>query len=261
MLIRTDSERKVKKIITSIIMISYLIPCIVIHRPCNAYGADTSITLDSSATGFVCIEDDTQFIDMEPAETREAKIRISNNSGYLMDFYINGQILDNIADSPDSDKCAIYRIQLYKDGENIPFYDGITGSGDYKKYASENNMADTFLTQDVKLATLNNDEDSVIKLVVTLDGLSFNNSYMEKTGKLRLNISATQGDNTISQSNPDKIINSENRVQTGDDNNTRLYVGVIILCVGIIAIDTVIIRSGKKNNSISHINDKKEINS
>ena len=178
-----------------------------------------------------------------------------------MDFYINGQILDNIADSPDSDKCAIYRIQLYKDGENIPFYDGITGSGDYKKYASENNMTDTFLTQDVKLATLNNDEDSVIKLVVTLDGLSFNNSYMEKTGKLRLNISATQGDNTISQSNPDKIINSENRVQTGDDNNTRLYVGVIILCVGIIAIDTVIIRSGKKNDSISHINDKKEINS
>ena len=127
MLIRIDSERKVKKIITSIIMISYLIPCIVIHRPCNAYGADTSITLDSSATGFVCIEDDTQFTDMEPAETREAKIRISNNSGYLMDFYINGQILDNIADSPDSDKCAIYRIQLYKDGENIPFYDGITG--------------------------------------------------------------------------------------------------------------------------------------
>ena len=84
---------------------------------------------------------------------------------------------------------------------------------------------------------------------------------MEKTGKLRLNISATQGDNTISQSNPDKIISSENRVQTGDDNNTRLYVGIIILCVGIIAIDTVIIRSGKKNNSISHINDKKEINS
>ena len=122
-------------------------------------------------------------------------------------------------------------------------------------------MTDTFLTQDVKLATLNNDEDSVIKLVVTLDGLSFNNSYMEKTGKLRLNISATQGDNTISQSNPDKIINSENRVQTGDDNNTRLYVGIIILCVGIIAIDTVIIRSGKKNNPISHINDKKEINS
>lgn len=241
-----------KKIIkkSSLIISAYLILCMCICPLYNAFAADTSIVLDSTANGFVCIEEDTQFLDMEPAESREAKIKITNNSNALMDFYINGEVIDNIADNTDLLKCAIYKVQLYKDNEELPFFEGIIGSGEYRQYATENNMGNIFLAQDTKFATLNNNESSVIRMVVTLDGRSFNNSYMDKSGKLRLNIGVAQ--DTINETQPD---NTDTNVQTGDNKNMQLYIGIIIICLCIICADFVIILMRKRKLKTSQCND------
>ena len=68
---------------------------------------DTVITLDETAKKFVVIDKNLEYRDMLPGEERSSVIKISNSSAENMEFYINGKVLDNLADKGTGDQTAV----------------------------------------------------------------------------------------------------------------------------------------------------------
>ena len=196
---------------------------------------DTVIMLDSSATHFSVVEKDISFINMEPGETREGMVRLFNNSDKIMNFYINSTLLDNIAE--EGAGTGVFNIKIYKQGEGDNdyslLYDGMIGSGN-----------NDILVSDQLLATLSGGESAGIKIIVTLDGESMDNSYMNKQGKIRLNVSAAQS------GEPSTTVKT---VKTGDSTMVMLY-GTLAIIAGVACIGTITglyARKRAKDNTIS----------
>lgn len=190
----------------------------------------TAITLDNSAVKFGVVEEDADFKDMEPGESREGKISLYNNSDKNMDFYINSELISNIAD--EGSKAGIYNIKIYKSvkyNEYSLLYDGIIGSQDtigntYMDSVSGGNI----LIGDKYIATLSGGESADIRIVVTLDGETMDNSYMNKEGRIRINVSA--------QPNSDAAV-TKTSVMTGDNSLLMLY-GVLAVIAGTAVLGT-----------------------
>ena len=165
----------------------------------------------------------------------EGMVRLFNNSDKIMNFYINSTLLDNIAE--EGAGTGVYNIKIYKQGEGDNdyslLYDGMIGSGN-----------NDILVSDQLLATLSGGESAGIKIIVTLDGESMDNSYMNKQGKIRLNVSAVQS------GEPSTTVKT---VKTGDSTMVMLY-GTLAIIAGVACIGTITglyARKRAKDNTIS----------
>lgn len=189
---------------------------------------DTVITLDETAKKFVVIDKNLEYRDMLPGEERSSVIKISNSSAENMEFYINGKVLDNLADKGTGDQTAVYGIKLYKNTDTEPFYNELIGN------SSKTQSDKSFFDEDVRIAQLSNGESCDIKLVLYIDGRSMDNSYMNKQGQLEITVNAEQPDvqNTVSN-------NVITAVKTGDSNNILLY--IIVALAGIAGIAGVVV--------------------
>ena len=190
----------------------------------------TSITLDNSAVKFGVVEKNADFKDMEPGESREGKISLYNNSDKNMDFYINSELISNIAD--EGSKAGIYNIKIYKsvkDNEYSLLYDGVIGSQDTTgNTKTDSALSGNILIGDKYIATLSGGESADIRIVVTLDGETMDNSYMNKEGRIRINVSA--------QPNSDAAV-TKTSVMTGDNSLLMLY-GVLAVIAGTAVLGT-----------------------
>ena len=173
---------------------------------------DTVITLDETAKKFVVIDKNLEYRDMLPGEERSSVIKISNSSAENMEFYINGKVLDNLADKGTGDQTAVYGIKLYKNADTEPFYNELIGN------SSKTQSDKSFFDEDVRIAQLSKGESCDIKLVLYIDGRSMDNSYMNKQGQLEITVNAEQPDVQDTVSN-----NVITAVKTGDSNNILLY--------------------------------------
>lgn len=189
---------------------------------------DTVITLDETAKKFVVVDKNLEYGDMLPGEERSSVIKISNSSAENMEFYINGKVLDNIADKGTGDQTAVYGIKLYKNADTEPFYNELIGN------SSKTQSDKSFFDEDVRIAQLSKGESCDIKLVLYIDGRSMDNSYMNKQGQLEITVNAEQPDvqNTVSN-------NVITAVKTGDSNNILLY--IIVALAGIAGIAGVVV--------------------
>lgn len=189
---------------------------------------DTVITLDETAKKFVVVDKNLEYGDMLPGEERSSVIKISNSSAENMEFYINGKVLDNLADKGTGDQTAVYGIKLYKNTDTEPFYNELIGNS--SKIQSDK----SFFDEDVRIAQLGKGESCDIKLVLYIDGHSMDNSYMNKQGQLEITVNAEQPDvqNTVSN-------NVITAVKTGDSNNILLY--IIVALAGIAGIAGVVV--------------------
>jgi LPXTG-motif cell wall-anchored protein len=189
---------------------------------------DTVITLDETAKKFVVIDKNLEYRDMLPGEERSSVIKISNSSAENMEFYINGKVLDNLADKGTGDQMAVYGIKLYKNADTEPFYNELIGN------SSKTQSDKSFFDEDVRIAQLSKGESCDIKLVLYIDGRSMDNSYMNKQGQLEITVNAEQPDvqNTVSN-------NVITAVKTGDSNNILLY--IIVALAGIAGIAGVVV--------------------
>ena len=174
---------------------------------------DTVITLDETAKKFVVIDKNLEYRDMLPGEERSSVIKISNSSAENMEFYINGKVLDNLAD---------------KDTDTEPFYNELIGN------SSKTQSDKSFFDEDVRIAQLSKGESCDIKLVLYIDGRSMDNSYMNKQGQLEITVNAEQPDAYDTVSN-----NVITAVKTGDSNNILLY--IIVALAGIAGIAGVVV--------------------
>lgn len=189
---------------------------------------DTVITLDETAKKFVVVDKNFEYGDMLPGEERSSVIKISNSSAENMEFYINGKVLDNIADKGIGDQTAVYGIKLYKNADTEPFYNELIGN------SSKTQSDKSFFDEDVRIAQLSKGESCDIKLVLYIDGRSMDNSYMNKQGQLEITVNAEQPDAYDTVSN-----NVITAVKTGDSNNILLY--IIVALVGIAGIAGVVV--------------------
>lgn len=184
---------------------------------------DTVITLDETAKKFIVIDKNLEYRDMLPGEERSSVIKISNSSAENMEFYINGKVLDNLADKGIGDQTAVYGIKLYKNTDTEPFYNELIGN------SSKTQSDKSFFDEDVRIAQLSKGESCDIKLVLYIDGRSMDNSYMNKQGQLEITVNAEQPDAYDTVSN-----NVITAVKTGDSNNILLY--IIVALAGIAGI-------------------------
>ena len=182
---------------------------------------DTVITLDETAKKFIVIDKNLEYRDMLPGEERSSVIKISNSSAENMEFYINGKVLDNLADKGTGDQTAVYGIKLYKNTDTEPFYNELIGN------SSKTQSDKSFFDEDVRIAQLSKGESCDIKLVLYIDGRSMDNSYMNKQGQLEITVNAEQPD----------VQNTA--VKTGDSNNILLY--IIVALAGIAGIAGVVV--------------------
>lgn len=189
---------------------------------------DTVITLDETAKNFVVIDKNLEYRDMLPGEERSSVIKISNSSAENMEFYINGKVLDNLADKGTGDQTAVYGIKLYKNADTEPFYNELIGN------SSKTQSDKSFFDEDVRIAQLSKGESCDIKLVLYIDGRSMDNSYMNKQGQLEITVNAEQPDLQDTVSN-----NVITAVKTGDSNNILLY--IIVALAGIAGIAGVVV--------------------
>lgn len=189
---------------------------------------DTVITLDETAKKFVVIDKNLEYRDMLPGEERSSVIKISNSSAENMEFYINGKVLDNLADKGTGDQTAVYGIKLYKNTDTEPFYNELIGN------SSKTQSDKSFFDEDVRIAQLSKGESCDIKLVLYIDGRSMDNSYMNKQGQLEITVNAEQPDVYDTVSN-----NVITAVKTGDSNNILLY--IIVALAGIAGIAGVVV--------------------
>ena len=199
---------------------------------------DTVITLDETAKKFVVIDKNLEYRDMLPGEERSSVIKISNSSAENMEFYINGKVLDNLADKGTGDQTAVYGIKLYKNADTEPFYNELIGN------SSKTQSDKSFFDEDVRIAQLSKGESCDIKLVLYIDGRSMDNSYMNKQGKIRLNVSAVQS------GEPSTTVKT---VKTGDSTMVMLY-GTLAIIAGVACIGTITglyARKRAKDNTIS----------
>ena len=214
------------------IIITALTALLVLGQAIPALAADTVITLDASARDFVKMESDEDFQGMEPGEQRTAEITLTNSANDEMSFYISGEIVNNLADTGDEDQWAVYDLLLYKGTEDTPFFEGTIGSAKNKELErSETGL--NYLKDDTLLATLKKGESTTVRIMLKLDGDSTGNSYENKAGEMKLNISAsipTVNDpgtikKTVTKQN---IIQKLVNVKTGDGTP----IGMIILIAG-----------------------------
>lgn len=189
---------------------------------------DTVITLDETAKKFVVIDKNLEYRDMLPGEERSSVIKISNSSAENMEFYINGKVLDNLADKGTGYQTAVYGIKLYKNADTEPFYNELIGN------SSKTQSDKSFFDEDFRIAQLSKGESCDIKLVLYIDGRSMDNSYMNKQGQLEITVNAEQPDLQDTVSN-----NVITAVKTGDSNNILLY--IIVALAGIAGIAGVVV--------------------
>ncbi len=176
----------------------------------TVYAAETQIQLDENAQQFSTIESDLDFQDMEPGEIRNGNIHIQNTSKNAVTFYLSAELLENIAAQPDTTQNAVYKILLYRQNEEKPFYEKqIDKQGDF--------------APNIELATLKKNEEVSVQIQLQFDGKTMDNSYQERHGKIRFYVRA------VKKERPSTSIVT---VLTGDSKDIFLW---ICLCVATIA--------------------------
>lgn len=206
-----------KKKIVSIVL--SLITLMSICSPVMAQ-EDSIFTFEGDSGKFITEEGDNNgFEGMMPGEQRNVSIILKNDDRSSMDFFMNAEILDNIADKGNQD--AVYDFKISRDGEE--FFSTVIG-------ADGNTIGEEYLTEDnnIKLATLAKGEESRIIISLTLDGDSAENSYMNQDGKIKLQFSVgTPVENTgTTQTVIDRIIQY---VKTGDNTPLILMGGLLMV--------------------------------
>ena len=197
------------------------------------YAGASVIFLEKDAKKFSKIEQDLDFRNMEPGEKRMAVISLTNLSENQMDFYLNGEIVYNIADAAKTNKNAIYELSLTKGNEKEPYFIGWFGS-------EENTRIDTRqmlqrLAQNVQIATLKQGEKETITMTLLLDGASTGNEYMNTEGIIRLNIGTS----------PKAEETFDNQVSTGDQKPVW---SMLLLAAGALIVFFIIFYWGMRVN-------------
>lgn len=189
-----------------------------------------------------------KFMGMMPGEERSETFTLVNNDQREMKFYLNTQVLKDLSEDSKT-KGAVYEISFTRDGEE--FYRGTIGGEDGSLVdLSGQNMGENML-----MASLKENEKSVIKMSIGIDGDSMTNSYQNAAGELQFEFSVEYDDPEVVQPTivekivklPGKQINRYiNAVKTGDYTELLPLVVGLAISAGLIL---VLVKTRKKKDT------------
>lgn len=184
----------------------------------NAFVTDVS----GSATG--------GFTGMEPGETRDLTLSLTNGDSKDVNFYMSAEILKNLAEQGDQN--AVYTFTISKNG--TPFFETVIGGGSDSQNIS---IGAEYLKEDntILLDTMAPGQKDTLTVSLALDGDSAENVYMNQNGKIQLVFSA--GSPVTNE--PGTVINRIVRTITGQSStspDTGVQAGDILLLVAFAAV-------------------------
>lgn len=187
-----------------------------------------TIVFEGGAEQFAETQGDfTSFERMMPGETRTQTIVLHNEDKDEVDFFLSGEVVENIADSVQEGARGVYTIDLLRDGET--FYTGMIGNGE--------EIGEEFLQDDYLVASLEKGEQTTLELVVGLDGDSMTDEYQLADGQIDLTITSQYAE----QPTPNVVTNYVTRwvnetVKTGDVAAVLPYIIGLAAVAGLLII-------------------------
>lgn len=202
-----------RKTITAI-----MITLVMIVSAGAVYAAD-SFVFQGSSQKFVTDVSGTAgsgFDNMEPGESRDLSLTLTNADSNDTNFYMSAEILKNIAEQ--GDKNAIYDFSIAKNG--TVFFDTVIGGSSSDK--QNISIGSEYLQEDntILLDTLSKGQKDTITISLKLDGDSAENAYMNQSGKIQLVFSAGS---PVTPS-PGNVVNTIVRYVTGQGTVTTVNV-------------------------------------
>lgn len=189
-----------------------------------------------------------KFMGMMPGEERSETFTLVNNDQREMKFYLNTQVLKDLGEDSKT-KGAVYEISFTRDGEE--FYRGTIGGED----GSLVDLSGQSMGENMLMASLKENEKSVIKMSIGIDGDSMTNSYQNAAGELQFEFSVEYDDPEVVQPTivekivklPGKQINRYiNAVKTGDYTELLPLVVGLAISAGLIL---VLVKTRKKKDT------------
>jgi len=195
-----------------------MITLVMIVSAGAVYAAD-SFVFQGSSQKFVTDVSGTAgsgFDNMEPGESRDLSLTLTNADSNDTNFYMSAEILKNIAEQ--GDKNAIYDFSIAKNG--TVFFDTVIGGSSSDK--QNISIGSEYLQEDntILLDTLSKGQKDTITISLKLDGDSAENAYMNQSGKIQLVFSAGS---PVTPS-PGNIVNTIVRYVTGQGTVTTVNV-------------------------------------
>ncbi len=199
--------------------------------PVHAYDESPLISFDGDAANYFDFNTDQDdltenFEGMFPGETRSETFTLVNNDKRELKFYLNTEVLRDLTDTNNH---AVYDISFARDGE--VFYDGTIGDEGTLVDLSNQSMGENML-----IATLNENESSVITMSIGIDGDSMGNVYQDAATQLQF-VFSVQYDDPVTPE-PTIVKKFVQAVRTGDYTTLAPYVlglvGAVVVIVGLI---------------------------
>lgn len=204
---------------------------------------DWAVTFDGSKmeSNFGSSQLDEVIYGMQPGDTAQFQITVSNRHSKEADWYMSNEIVTSMEDSTEASGGAYEYLLTYTDagGTETVLYSSETvgGEKDESDTNSEEGLhgVDSALGEMFYLDRLASGASGRINLEVKLDGETLGNSYQSKLAKLEMQFAAEEAaaDQVVTTSVPGKRAVT---VRTGDTSQMMLYISLAALALGLVLV-------------------------
>lgn len=203
-------------------------------------GSDNwNVSFDGSKmeSNFSSAELDETIYSMQPGDTAELQITVTNKHSKDTNWYMSNEILESLEESNSDAQFGAYAYRLSyiaADGTETDLYNSDTVGGEAKDGGEGLHQATNSLEEYFYLDRLASGKSGVVKLDVTLEGETLGNDYQNTLAQTQMTFAAEEasdGGTTTTVSGPSKNIKT---VRTGDQSRTMLYISLAALAAGCI---------------------------
>ena len=214
--------------------------------PTATFDGRTDISYNYDADDF-----GSGFYDMLPGEEREQTICLENITDRDVDFFMSASVIQSFEDIREASGGAYHiRLVSVQNGREKVIYgneegtDANVGGVDKEGLKDLNGIVNEWFLA----ASLPGQGKADIRLEVSLEGESHNNTYQDAAGRFQFMFRAGYEEDQIVQvqkKGTDKIITLLRTVKTGDDSSAEIFLSALILSAGVAGV--IFLRRGKRN--------------
>lgn len=186
---------------------------------------------------------DEVIYDMQPGDTAEFQVALTNKHGKEADWYMSNDIVSSMEDSTEASGGAYEYLLTYTDADGTQttiFSSEMVGGEDTTSGEGLHKVSDA-LGEMFYLSRLASGASGTVNLEVTLDGETLGNDYQKKLAQLEMQFAAEEAaeDQIVTTRVPGDRATT---VKTGDNAEIMLYISLAALAVGLIILILVLRR-------------------
>lgn len=184
---------------------------------------------------------DEVIYDMQPGDTAEFQVALTNKHSKDTDWYMSNEILQSLEESTSSAEGGAYGYLLTytsADGTVTELYNSDAVGGEDTSAGEGLHQATNSLEDYFYLDRLASGKSGYVNLSVTLEGETLGNDYQNTLARLQMTFAAEEapeGETTM-VTGETKHITKIATVKTGDESNLMLYISLAALAAGLIVL-------------------------